>query len=441
VAKKDWLQDLEFSEAELSEMEENVNRRSSSKQPGIRRRLTRRLSDEEVDGVRSLSDDEHWRYADTERADMAELVPDLQKNPPKSAQRVAVLLEALRSTDAAIRRRNTEKLRAVGVLSKSEQIDTKKPAKIPPLPVGASSASDIEKFEQQAPDDAVELLAEELVEVASSEKPPARRKASTIRMPPGSRVTTVRPPVVPMEAELVAANHLLDEFFYKTQLPRSLPEMERRADFVYEYAEVHGIEDARILEFGALRSLATQLILRGASPVCIDHSTGAISPAGSVAPLITNFSDLPFSPASFSFAYFMDNRFGFLSSSSNKRQLESIHRCLRPGGGILIEVVNRDYIVQELPIRAWRDVYGNVLMEEVVFNYEDSRVIAYRTVILDGDRQLEREYTFRVYTQTELSRLLQDVGFECVECSGSIANKGVFFGPSSRNIILYARKI
>ena len=52
-------------------------------------------------------------------------------------------------------------------------------------------------------------------------------------------------------------------------------------------------------------------------------------------------------------AYCMLTSFGYFDEESNLRVAEGIARALKPGGRLLIDVVNRDYIVGDLPARVW----------------------------------------------------------------------------------------
>jgi hypothetical protein len=48
--------------------------------------------------------------------------------------------------------------------------------------------------------------------------------------------------------------------------------------------------------------------------------------------------------------------------------------------------------------------------------------------------------SMRLYTLTELGRLLQEVGFEVLEVSGHRAHRGAYFGTCSPRIIVTSRR-
>ena len=63
-----------------------------------------------------------------------------------------------------------------------------------------------------------------------------------------------------------------------------------------------------------------------------------------------------------------------------------------------------------------------------------------RTVILDNGRQLENEYSLRLYSLHELGQLLNASGFRVSEVSGRDALPGVFFGQESPNLMIVAER-
>ena len=67
------------------------------------------------------------------------------------------------------------------------------------------------------------------------------------------------------------------------------------------------------------------------------------------------------------------------------------------GGRVLIEILNRDYVIADLPTRVWWEGDGCVVLEEVELNYFSSRIQVNRSVVFDDGRQLEQEISVRAY--------------------------------------------
>ena len=142
----------------------------------------------------------------------------------------------------------------------------------------------------------------------------------------------------------------------------------------------------------------------------------------------------------FAGAYCMLTSFGYFDEESNLKVAEGIARALRPGSRFLIDVVNRDYLVGDLPTRVWWEGDGCVVLEEVDFNFNTNRVLTHRSVVFEDGQQLEQEISVRVYSLHEMGKLLRQAGFRVLEVSGSIPTRGHFFGANSRNLLILAER-
>jgi len=134
-------------------------------------------------------------------------------------------------------------------------------------------------------------------------------------------------------------------------------------------------------------------------------------------------------------AYCMLSSFGYFDEETNLRVATAICKALKPGGKLLLDIINRDYIVGDLPSRAWWEGDGCVVLEEVDFNYHTSRVLIRRSVVFGSGRQSEQEISMRAYSLHEVGKLLRQAGLRVLDVSGSLATKSRFFGAASRNII------
>jgi SAM-dependent methyltransferase len=139
-------------------------------------------------------------------------------------------------------------------------------------------------------------------------------------------------------------------------------------------------------------------------------------------------------------AYCVLSSFGYFDEETNLKVATSICRALKPGGRFLLDTLNRDYIVGDLPTRVWWEGDGCVVLEEVDFNFHTSRVIIRRSVVFQDGRQVEQDISIRAYSLHELGKLLRQAGFRVLDVSGSLATKGNFFGATSRNIIMVCER-
>jgi SAM-dependent methyltransferase len=139
-------------------------------------------------------------------------------------------------------------------------------------------------------------------------------------------------------------------------------------------------------------------------------------------------------------AYCMLTSFGYFDEETNLKVATGMCRALKPRGRLLLDTINRDYIVGELPTRVWWEGDGCLVLEEVDFNYHTSRLAIRRSVVFQDGRQLEHDISIRAYSLHELGKLMRQAGFRVVDVSGSIATRGHFFGATSRNLIVVCEK-
>ena len=132
--------------------------------------------------------------------------------------------------------------------------------------------------------------------------------------------------------------------------------------------------------------------------------------------------------------------FGFFEEDKNFQVIQRIHRALRPGGVLLLDVVNRDFVAARQPSMVWFEGEGCVCMDEMQVDFITSRLKVKRTVMLDDGRSRELDYSIRLYGLHELGKMLHDAGFKVLEVSGQIATPGVFFGSESPRCVVLAER-
>jgi len=139
-------------------------------------------------------------------------------------------------------------------------------------------------------------------------------------------------------------------------------------------------------------------------------------------------------------AYSMLTSFGYFDEDTNLRVAERIGRALKPGARFLLDIVNRDYVVSDLPVRVWWEGTGCVVLEEVDFNFHTSRIVTHRSIVFEDGRQVEQEISVRAYSLHEIGRLLRQAGFRVMDVSGGLNTRGQFFGNVSRSLLIVAEK-
>lgn len=142
----------------------------------------------------------------------------------------------------------------------------------------------------------------------------------------------------------------------------------------------------------------------------------------------------------FDAAFCFFTTFGYFDDETNRKVAAGICRALRPGGRFVLDLINRDYLVGDLPTRVWWQGDGCMVLEEVDFNYFTSRLQVQRQIILEDGRQLEQEISIRTYSLHEIGKILHHAGFKVLEVSGGLNLRGRFFGADSRQLLVLAEK-
>ena len=133
--------------------------------------------------------------------------------------------------------------------------------------------------------------------------------------------------------------------------------------------------------------------------------------------------------------------FGYFTEEENEQTVRQFHQAIKPSGTLLLDVVNRDFLIGSQPNQVWFEVDGAVCMEETDFDYESSRLRVKRRVASHSGQQNDRHYSIRLYALHEIRALLERNGFRVDEISGRQATLGIFFGVHSPKMIIRAERL
>ncbi|MBL9003485.1 MAG: methyltransferase domain-containing protein [Myxococcales bacterium] len=239
---------------------------------------------------------------------------------------------------------------------------------------------------------------------------------------------------------------IFDEDYLHT-LPFLTPQQtEREVGFLLETLELP--QGGRVLDVGCgYGRHAMEMAARGYKTVGLDLSLPLLIRATDAARRVGvnvdfvhgDMREMTFENE-FDGAYCFYTTFGFFDDDTNRRVAAGIAKSLKPGGRFVLEMINRDYLIGDLPCRVWWQGDGCVVLEEVDFNYFTSRLQVQRQIILESGRQLEQEISIRAYSLHEIGKVLTHAGFRVLEVSGNLDLRGRFYGNESRQLIVVSEK-
>ena len=234
--------------------------------------------------------------------------------------------------------------------------------------------------------------------------------------------------------------------FWHDHLPQpSARRSGREVDFV---AQVCGLTPgARLLDAGCGAGRhAVEFARRGFMTTGVDLSEevlalarGRAQGASAVTFVHGDLRALTFA-REFEAAVLLDSTLGLHEDGETVEILRRLSASLVPGGRLVVEVLNRDFVLDEMPARKWLETPDAVILDDVSFHPETSRLRVKRSVAPHGQKAVEFSYSLRLYALHELRVLLSLAGFEVVEVAGSIHQRGAYLGSRDRSIWLHARR-
>lgn len=137
---------------------------------------------------------------------------------------------------------------------------------------------------------------------------------------------------------------------------------------------------------------------------------------------------VPHGPDSFEVVMLLGNSFGYFETSQDDlRVLKQVHKILRPGGRLLIDVTDGEYIKQNYQARSWEWIDKKMFVcRERSLSADGQRLIS-REVITDVKQGViaDQFYAERLYNQDDLLRLLTQAGFSNIVFHGEISPNSV----------------
>ncbi len=119
--------------------------------------------------------------------------------------------------------------------------------------------------------------------------------------------------------------------------------------------------------------------------------------------------------SSFDHVIIMGNSFGyFRNDADNFAILAEVARILKPGGKILVDLINRDYMMNQFRPQSWHEADEDLVVcrDRTL----DNEGIVVRELVLSKQKGLLRDLTYfsRLYCKEELNDIFRHAGFEKV---------------------------
>jgi ubiquinone/menaquinone biosynthesis C-methylase UbiE len=131
-----------------------------------------------------------------------------------------------------------------------------------------------------------------------------------------------------------------------------------------------------------------------------------------------DFRELPFVDASFDAVLNLFSSVGYRGEEGDRQMLGEFLRVLRPGAALILETLHRDRLMAIFQPRTWDPLEGDALVAEArSFDHVAGEIETQHVYVVGGSRR-DFTYKLRVYTATDLVRMLAEVGFGEIDCFG-----------------------
>ena len=137
----------------------------------------------------------------------------------------------------------------------------------------------------------------------------------------------------------------------------------------------------------------------------------------------------------------MFSSFGYLETEDDDQQvLLQIAGCLKPGGKLLMDLLNREWVIINNEEFDWhRHDDGRIVLERRQLDLQTStNHLTYTEILTDGTRKEMSDLNMRLYSLTELTKMLAAAGLNLEHVYGGF--RGEAYSVDTRRMIIVAAK-
>ena len=137
----------------------------------------------------------------------------------------------------------------------------------------------------------------------------------------------------------------------------------------------------------------------------------------------------------------MFSSFGYLESEHDDQQvLHQIAKSLKPRGKLLIDLLNREWVIINNEEFDWHEHEdGRIILERRQLDLQNSiNHLTYTEILPDGTRNEMSDLHMRLYSLTELTKMLTVAGMNLEQVYGGF--RGEDYGVDTRRMIIVAQK-
>ena len=137
----------------------------------------------------------------------------------------------------------------------------------------------------------------------------------------------------------------------------------------------------------------------------------------------------------------MFSSFGYLESEDDDQQvLHQIAKSLKPRGKLLIDLLNREWVIINNEEFDWHEHEdGRIILERRQLDLQNSiNHLTYTEILPDGTRNQMADLHMRLYSLTELTKMLAAAGLNLEQVYGGF--RGEDYGVDTRRMIIVAQK-